>query len=164
MSDNTTYETVKQIFTSYLESNHHRKTPERYIILEEIYSSDEHFEVKKLYDVITKKGHRISRATLYNTINLLHACKLIIRHQFGQNVARYEKALGYKHDHYVCLESGKVIEFTDPLVEKIKQKIQKLYNVKISHHSLTFYGHCAECAHCTDPGYLVEQVEKTNQN
>ena len=148
MKTTTDFENIKKTFINYLEKNGHRKTPERYIILEEIYNNDEHFEVKKLYEQLLSKGHKISRATMYNTIHLLQACKLIVKHQFGENASRYEKAFGYNHDHFICIETGAVTEFTDNTIEKIKKRIEKELKVKISHHSLILYGKCIECKDC----------------
>ena len=77
-------DTVKQILTEYLQKNGHRKTPERYAILDTIYSIKGHFDVDELYSYMAEKEKfRVSRATLYNTIILLIDAGLVIKHQFG---------------------------------------------------------------------------------
>lgn len=139
-------ETVQQILTDYLQANGHRKTPERYAILETIYSIKGHFGIDELYHYMENNGKfRVSRATLYNTIVLFVDANLVIKHQFGTS-SQYERAYNNEtHHHLICTECGKVTEFQS---ESLKKDIaeMKLKKFTASHYSLYIYGVCSKCA------------------
>jgi len=131
---------VKKLLTQYLEENKHRKTPERYAILEEIYSIDEHFDIDYLFKIFKEKQFRVSKATLYNTLELLLDAGLVRKHQFGKVQAFYEKSYFNKnHDHIIMLDDFQIIEFCDPRIEQIKKDYEEAMNIKIESHSLYLY-------------------------
>lgn len=145
---------AKMIFASYLEQNKQRKTPERFSILKEIYSNHTHFDAEQLYLQMKNNQFNVSRATVYNTLELLVNCDLVTKHQFGKNHAQYERAYGFRqHDHIICDNCGNVSEFCDPRVYLIKSTQESLLGFKIKKHSLTF--HVEACEACQ--GKLIQE-------
>ena len=144
--NNQSIEVIKDVLRQYLKDKGLRNTPERYTILEEIDNYDEHFNVDDLYLLMLQRKYHISKATIYNTIEVFLDAGLIRKHQFGEG-STYEKSYFDKqHDHLVLYKSGsdkeieEIIEFCDPRIQAIKDSIENIFNVKIDSHTLYFFG------------------------
>ncbi len=141
---------IKEVLKQYLQDKGFRNTPERYTILEEIYNMDHHFNVDDLYLLMMQKKYHVSKATIYNTIEIFLDAGLIRKHQFGEKTlssSSYEKSYFDKqHDHLVIYKKGsdkeieEIIEFCDPRIQGIKDAIEEAFGVNIDSHSLYFYG------------------------
>lgn len=141
-----TKEAVAEIFTDFLDRKGLRKTQERYAILDEIYSRPGHFNIESLYTYMSEKNYRVSKATLYNTVQLLLECDLIIIHKFKKEEAQYERAYNNPtHEHLICVRCGKVEEFTDSRMENIISHVEEKYEFSVHHHLLYVYGLCKAC-------------------
>ena len=139
--DNTAIlDEVKKILNKHLEIKGLRKTPERYAIIDEIYSFNKHFSADELYSKMINKKYRVSRATIYNTLDLLVSLELVTRHVFKDNIAKFERSFGFRQHDHVILDNDEIIEFCDPRIQSIKNTVEEMFNVKIKSHSLYFFG------------------------
>ena len=161
------FEEVSKIFRSYLETRELRKTPERFAILEEIYSRTGHFDVESLHQAMQERKYQVSRATLYNTLELLEDCFLVTRHQFGKNISQYEKSFpNRQHDHLICTDCNKVVEFCDPRIYTIQKMVEETQQFRVMHHSLTFYASCSrkDCENFGKYSSVTSKSESENQS
>ena len=135
---------VKRILTNYLTLNNFRKTPERYAILDAVYSIQGHFTLEELGNKLEKENFRVSRATLYNTMRLFIELRLVVRHRFiGQT--KYEACYFNESPvHQVCTVCAKVIETDSEPIRKTIQEL-KLPRFHKDGFTLYIYGVCSKC-------------------
>ncbi len=158
--NNSMCSAVEHILDNYLEMNNHRKTPERYAILKAVYSMEGHFSLEELGAKLNEDyKFPVSRATLYNTLNLFMELRLVIRHRF-QGSTKYEACYeGESHCHQICTVCGKVTEVKTPeITEAIDQLHLKRF--RKDGYTLYIYGICSTCQ-----GVITRQKKnKTKQD
>lgn len=136
---------VRKILGEYLAKHSMRKTPERFAILDKIYSIKGHFDIETIYHRLIDDNYHVSRATIYNNIGILIDCKLVVRHQFGSGTTQYEKTYNAGvHHHLICTKCGTIKEFTDTNIKRsIQNKHVKDFNIE--NYTLYIYGTCEKC-------------------
>lgn len=133
-------------FTEYLTQHHLRRTPERYTILEKVMDTASHFSIEWLCTDLEADGYHVSRATVYNTIELLIKCGLVRRHSFNSQSPQYEKVVGMaRHYHLVCSSCGKVREIKDTDIDALLA-IKRFGKFQPAYIDMNIYGLCGSCA------------------
>ncbi len=136
-------EEVRAVFSRFLTERQQRQTPERFAVLDAVYDTEGHFDADELSARLAAEEVAVSRATVYNTLDLLVDCQLVVRHQFGGKHAKYERAYSYwQHDHLLCEDCGEVLEFCDPRIQAVRDMVGEIYQFEIKRHELTLYGSC----------------------
>jgi Fur family ferric uptake transcriptional regulator len=139
-------EAAKETLSHYLKERRLRPTRERFLLLEQIMHMNGHFDADQLFAHLAGKGLKASRATVYNTLDLLVDCGLIWRYRFGENHSRYEKAFGKpRHDHLICLDCGDIIEFVNEKLGKIQREVCEEKKFKPRNSTLQIFGICSKC-------------------
>jgi Fur family ferric uptake transcriptional regulator len=139
-------ESAKIRFKEYLQSERQKYTPERLSILEELASEREHFEADDLFIRLKNKGIKVSRATVYRTLDILVRSGIVSKVDFGKNKAYFEYHYGIKHhDHLICIKCSKVVEFEDSTIEKHQERICQQYGFEMTGHSHRIFGLCENC-------------------
>ena len=132
-------------FTAYMTKHGLRKTPERYAIYKHVLAMPHHFFIDDLYAQMESEGYHVSRATVYNTVNMLLDAGLVRQLKFGKSPARYETSAGpARHHHLVCTVCGKIREITDAEIDACLD--QRTYRGFMPQYSdLKIYGICRQC-------------------
>lgn len=104
----------------------------------------QHVSAEDLYKILLDMGEEIGLATVYRVLNQFDDAGIVTRHYFEGGKSLFELASIQHHDHLVCLDCGKVIEFRDEVIEQRQIEIAAQYNIALTNHSLYLYGHCAD--------------------
>jgi len=140
---------IKNSFIEYLRKNNHRITNERFLILDSALSMEKHFDADELYGKMKREYIKVSRATVYNTLELMSKCKILTKHNFKGDRARYEKKYGRKnHYHIICLKCNKIIEFENSSIEKTLIKLCNDRNMVLFDHSIQVFASCKDDSGC----------------
>lgn len=145
MSDDKTRIAAHNALTQYIHTKKLRRTPERYAILDKVFDIAEHFSIENLYTTLEQDGFHVSKATLYNTIQLFVDCGLIRRHQFDGKSAQYERIAGNgNHHHLICTQCGRIKEVKDvSLINNLNSRRYPTFHT--SYFALYVYGVCSRC-------------------
>ncbi len=132
-------------FKKYLVMKGCRLTTERRLTLEAILDFSEHFTAEDLLERLRNRHHKVSRASVYRTLEVLVACGMLRKMGLGENRAYYEYHW-QTHHHLVCAECGKVIEFTHPLFNELEEAVRTVYSFDVADHTQTITGICRACS------------------
>jgi Fur family ferric uptake transcriptional regulator len=143
MSDSSKHNAAHEEFRKYLKDGSHRITPERFEVLDYALDYEGHFGADELFLEMKNDNSNVSRATVYNTLELLASCDLLSKRNFGENKTRYEAKYGKKsHDHLICINCGAIKEFSEPNIEKMVEEVSKKLGFESSGHSFNIFGKC----------------------
>jgi Fur family ferric uptake transcriptional regulator len=136
-----------RLFGRYLREHGLPVTQQREAVAEVLFSSSSHLSVDDIEQQLRRSGERIGKATIYRTLDLLVKSHLAEEHDFGEGFKRYEHRLSRQpvHEHLICLECGKVIEFRSAEVQEVETRVSAEYGFRPSKHRLEIYGLCSDC-------------------
>lgn len=140
-------DTEREQFLTYMRDRGLRVTSERLALFDEIYRQHGHIDAEQLLEALKESGHKISRATVYRNLDLLVDCGLVRKQRLGRNRYLYEHIhAGQSHDHLVCTQCGRVVEFVSPGITALQTRICQAHGFSPDHHQLQIQGLCNDCA------------------
>lgn len=149
MANTVDLEALKSQFSEYLRKKKYRATQERSRVLDRIAELDRHFSADELYMIMNGDGERVSRATIYSTLDLLTQCRILTKHRFQGESAHFELAARMpNHDHLICTECGRVVEFRNEDIDIISSNVAQSLNFTSVSHSLQIFAVCHNPTTC----------------
>jgi Fur family ferric uptake transcriptional regulator len=124
-----------------------KMTPQRRVILDQFLDNEGHLSAEELYHIVRQTDPVVGQATVYRTVKLLAEAGIAKKVDFGDGVARYESRYGVSHhDHLVCEECSRHVEFVDPDIEKLQEKQAGAHGFRLTSHRMVLYGICPDCS------------------
>ena len=138
-----------EIFRKFLKSGKNRITPERFEVMDAALDHEGHFGADDLYILMKNSDSGVSRATVYKTLELLAQCNLLSKRHFGENMTRYESSFKRQtHDHLICVDCGRIVEFSDSRIENLPDKISTELGFEIESYSFNIFARCPDPKNC----------------
>jgi Fur family transcriptional regulator, ferric uptake regulator len=137
-----------EILREFLKAGNNRITPERFDVLDAALDYEGHFGADDLYILMKNKSFNISRATVYKTLELLAQCDLIRKRNFGGTITKYENNFKKQHDHVICLDCGRIVEFNSNKIKEFPDKICDELGFELENYSLNIFARCKSIKTC----------------
>lgn len=140
---------LREQLDTYMSEQGLRSTEQRRLIIDKFFESAEHLTIEQLLEEVRRDDPKVGYATVYRTMKMLADGGIANELNFGDSVTRYELAdEEAHHDHLICEVCGRIIEFEEPLIEELQERIAARYDFKIKHHKHELYGSCSDPETC----------------
>ncbi|HEX9252471.1 MAG TPA: transcriptional repressor [Ignavibacteriaceae bacterium] len=142
-------EKAAEVFRTFLKRGKNRITPERFEVLDAALEHNGHFGADDLFIQLKNLKSKVSRATVYNTLELLAQCDLLSKRNFGDNLTRFESNFKRQtHDHLICVKCGKIVEFSDGRISEIPREISEKFGFEMESYSFNIFARCKNEKEC----------------
>ena len=139
-------EHYRELLNDHMNRRGLRSTDQRKLIVETFFKAPNHISIEELLAEVRQQDPKVGYATVYRTLKLLTECGVAFERKFGDGLTRYELAdESSHHDHLICVDCGKIIEFEEPQIEELQERIAARYGFLLKTHKHEMYGSCAEC-------------------
>lgn len=136
----------QEVLEKYISQHNLKITKQRRAVLEAFLGIEDHISAEDLYRIVSAKEPKIGLATVYRTLSLLTQSGLADELDFGDGQKRYEHKYEHSHhDHMICTKCGKIIEFQNPMIEKLQEDVAHEHHFKMTTHKLDLFGLCTDC-------------------
>jgi Fur family ferric uptake transcriptional regulator len=148
---NPEIQTEMEVFAEFLKKKNLKVTSQRLLVADKIFSIHHHFTADSLLDLFKDRRDEISKATIYRILAIMVEAGLLIEHDFGKDYKYYEHIIGHEHhDHIICMDCNRIVEFMEPKIEELQNRIATENGFTIKGHDLNIFGHCnnrPDCMH-----------------
>jgi Fur family ferric uptake transcriptional regulator len=135
-----------ELLSRYMAEHGLKSTRQRSLIIDTFFALSGHLSVEELWAKVREHDPRVSVATVYRTMKLLHECGLAHARNFGDGQTRYEAAVGrHHHDHLICTRCGTIVEFENDRIEALQDKVARQHGFQVTSHKMELYGFCESC-------------------